>query len=631
MESRTLSPCATQRRKAVALSWAVAGLGGCVDLQPLSYERDFGAGHAFMDARSGGGGSGGPSDPGGPDSTRPAGDGGLDDARRPGLPDARPPAIRCPEDRDCQGQRCDLDPVCRVSCGTCGDGESCRDGRCVPAPPGCPETRDCAGRFCGLDPVCGVSCGDCPDDEICGDDARCAPRGPRCPEDADCGGGRCGADPVCGTDCGGCPAGEACANGTCQCAPACGGRGCGDDGCGGVCGACAGAETCSADGRCVCEALLCGETCCPLDARCEGGRCCQTTFRVALGLRPYVGPVLDRDGGMLLGGEDAGGPVVVALDACAGEARALGGPGGLEFLAGGAVLAVAPIGEEVVIAGAFGDAFDPSPSAFIGRLERDTLRDRGFRPTVTGWIRSLMSDGGSGVVGVGGDASPAFTVSTLAPDLREECIDDVADAGEGFAALQHGDRRWAAGTSGGQGVLLGFGADCQTWNAAAGMVVCGCDDVIEARLELPETPRLELRALAFGAGGRFAGGFATRPAAADDTRAVLASLQEAALLTRLEWDPTPAADALTGLAMGEGTPLFASAFSGRPTVGGRDDGQARAHLLVIDPATGQITRDVSVGRGRALGVAFTQGGVYVVVDGPDGAALVRCTTAGDCP
>lgn len=604
---------------------AVAAVSGCVNLSPLAYERDFGTGPGLGEA--------GPNDRRTDATESGPADLGLDDGPRPRLPDARPPGLRCPADRDCSAQVCDLDPVCRVSCGDCGAAEACQGGRCVPAPPECPEARNCAGRVCGLDAVCGVSCGDCRDDEVCTADARCEPRGPQCPEDAACGGGRCGPDPVCGIDCGGCGPGEVCDDGRCACAPACAGRTCGDDGCGGRCGACAGAERCTPQGRCVCDALVCGASCCALEALCVEGRCCAATLRTVLDFRPLTGPVAESQGErVLVGGTDVSGPVVAGIDACDGRIVASGGPSGLEFLAGGAVFALTPVADEVVIAGAFGDWAEPAAEGFIGRLERATLRDLGVRPTITGWHRALSGDGGTGTFATGGRAGGAFTISTHSPDLRSGCVDDVAEAGQGFAAVVHGGRRWAAGTSSGQAVVFGFGPDCPTWNPARGDTVCACEQVQEVRLELPETPRIELRALAFGPAGRFAAGFATRAAGADDSRGLLASLgQNGALLTRLEWDPTPNADALTGLATAEGLPLFASAFSDRPTVEGGDDGRAAAHLLLIDPATGQITRDVVLGRGRALGVAVVRDGVVVVVDGPDGAALLRCTTAGVCP
>lgn len=623
-----------QTSRAVRLLGAGGLAFGCVNLEPLHYDRDFGSGPVFIDARVadlGAGGFVGPG-PGRGDAASPSTDLGVDDARRPGLPDARPPAIRCPEDRDCAGLACGLDPVCRVSCGDCAPTEACQGGECVPAPPDCPEIRDCGGRDCGLDPVCGVSCGACADDEVCGDDARCRPRGPQCPQDADCGGGRCGADPVCGVDCGGCETGERCEDGVCRCAPACGDRSCGDDGCGGVCGRCAGAETCSAEGRCVCEALVCEAACCPVDARCVGARCCPSTFRAPVASTPFVGPVVDPSGRLLIGGGGFEIPLVAAFDPCDGSVAATGGPFGLDFLAGGTVFALAPVGGEVVVAGAFGDPYAASPAGFIGRLAGDTLRDLGYSGLDAGWIRAISSDGGIGAFMTGGNDGPVFSVSARPPDLRSGCLDAVAEAGEGFAAQFFGGRRWAAGTSGGQGALYGFADACLTWDAGAGAAVCGCEAALVAHLSLPDTARVVFRAMAFGPGGRFVAGFASSAADPGDARGILAFLDEnGAFQTRTEWNPTVDADVFTGLAMGEGTPVYASAIRGRPTVDGPADRDATAHLLVIDPATGQVSRDVRLGAGGATGVALADGGVYVVVDGPDGTELVRCTPAGDCP
>jgi hypothetical protein len=65
---------------------------------------------------------------------------------------------------DCSGRSCGLDPVCGVSCGTCGTGQECNQeiGQCEVA---C--VPDCGGRTCGVDPVCGKSCGECANGASC--------------------------------------------------------------------------------------------------------------------------------------------------------------------------------------------------------------------------------------------------------------------------------------------------------------------------------------------------------------------------------------------------------------------------------------------------------------------------------
>ena len=89
------------------------------------------------------------------------------------------------------------------SCGTCGSGESCSNGKCVP---NC--TPDCDGKECG--------------------------------------------DDGCGGSCGTCGSGKSCSNGKCvpNCTPDCDGKDCGDDGCGGSCGECGSGEMCKS-GQCV--------------------------------------------------------------------------------------------------------------------------------------------------------------------------------------------------------------------------------------------------------------------------------------------------------------------------------------------------------------------------------------------
>jgi len=107
----------------------------------------------------------------------------------------------------CGSRECGPDPVCGISCGTCGNGHSCQDGECVE------DTcvPDCGSRECGSDPVCGISCGTCGNGHSCQDG--------ECVEDTcvpDCGSRECGLDPVCGTqNCGTCDEGYSCDDGEC--------------------------------------------------------------------------------------------------------------------------------------------------------------------------------------------------------------------------------------------------------------------------------------------------------------------------------------------------------------------------------------------------------------------------------
>ncbi len=163
----------------------------------------------------------------------------------------------CPEDNECDGRQCGPDPICGISCGSCGDDATCNDdGQCQPIAEGCPDLRDCSGRVCGPDPVCGTSCGTCGDDASCQQGA-CQPNPLMCPDTANCNGRQCGPDPVCGTSCGTCNNGQSCNNGTCvNNGPTCpqdadcGGRECGPDPvCGTSCGTCNNG-TCNGQGAC---------------------------------------------------------------------------------------------------------------------------------------------------------------------------------------------------------------------------------------------------------------------------------------------------------------------------------------------------------------------------------------------
>ena len=185
----------------------------------------------------------------------------------------------CPEDQDCEGRACGVDPICGLSCGECGGGWACDDdGQCACAP-------QCGEQECGLDPVCGASCGDCGDAERC--------QAGRCVCAPDCADRECGLDPNCGTECGQCAQRESCSpDGECVCVPRCEGRECGlDPECGVSCGRCGPGQECTADGSCGpadpcpaaadCAGLecgpdpVCGVDCgaCQRDESCQQGRC----------------------------------------------------------------------------------------------------------------------------------------------------------------------------------------------------------------------------------------------------------------------------------------------------------------------------------------------------------------------
>jgi hypothetical protein len=162
--------------------------------------------------------------------------------------------VRCVPDVCAQGQiYCDGDE--RRRCNGNGSGstlvEVCPDGACVNGQcQGGPCEPACRGRECG-DDGCGGSCGACGQGYLC-DEGRCQPEPTTCTPY--CGIRECG-DDGCGGSCGTCPVGETCtAAGSCEggCVPDCAGRACGDDGCGGSCGACPFGTVCSTvEGQCV--------------------------------------------------------------------------------------------------------------------------------------------------------------------------------------------------------------------------------------------------------------------------------------------------------------------------------------------------------------------------------------------
>ena len=176
----------------------------------------------------------------------------------------------------CDGKECG-DDGCDGTCGQCGADEHCEGGHCADGP--CEP--DCAGKECG-DDGCGGNCGECSADDDCSGlecvdglcEALCAP---------DCEGKECG-DDGCGCPCGECAAGWGCVEGKCEegvCTPNCLGKECGDNGCGGKCGECGEGENCQegvcVDGPCVpkCEGKECGSDGC--DGKCgdcDEGKLC---------------------------------------------------------------------------------------------------------------------------------------------------------------------------------------------------------------------------------------------------------------------------------------------------------------------------------------------------------------------
>jgi agmatine/peptidylarginine deiminase len=180
---------------------------------------------------------------------------------------------------DCTGKTCGSDG-CSGTCGTCTNGQTCKNGQCVtPNDPcdgisviGCCSNNTL--KFCQSGQLTEQSCGN----NDCGWDAGgnggngwydCGGSGAdpsgtyalQCPGTCtpSCNGNQCG-DDGCGGSCGTCAAGQNCTNGQCVCAPNCTNKSCGDDGCGGSCGTCSNGQTCT-DGQCVCTPNCVNKTC----------------------------------------------------------------------------------------------------------------------------------------------------------------------------------------------------------------------------------------------------------------------------------------------------------------------------------------------------------------------------------
>lgn len=174
------------------------------------------------------------------------------------------------QDCSCQGKVCGADECGNPCGGPCEAGKGCLNGQCVPIPDHCieKETKGCPGCPCETctcqeDPWC------CPDSsqgnwdsfcilecvELCGGDP--------CPCAGDCEGKECGGD-GCGGTCGTCsnPNAVCTSEGKC-CVPNCAGKECGTDGCGGQCGECQKNEYCDENGQC--QVCSCGDKNCGYD------------------------------------------------------------------------------------------------------------------------------------------------------------------------------------------------------------------------------------------------------------------------------------------------------------------------------------------------------------------------------
>ncbi len=178
-------------------------------------------------------------------------------------PDCCPAGAQCCENACCYGT-CYGEELCcptgNIVCdGVCRDWECCADGDCPENwvcesdTHACQCVSDCTGKTCGSN-GCDGSCGTCPDGQTCKDGACVCTTGVRCTDD------------VCHECCSheDCPEHEGCdaETLTCQCVADCTGKTCGDNGCGGSCGTCPDGQTCR-NGICTCTTgFLCSDNVC---------------------------------------------------------------------------------------------------------------------------------------------------------------------------------------------------------------------------------------------------------------------------------------------------------------------------------------------------------------------------------
>lgn len=206
----------------------------------------------------------------------------------------------------CEGKECGSDG-CGGTCGSCGQGKACKDGKCVACTP------QCSGKQCGPDGCDGV-CGSCPEGKACDINGKCV-------EATECGacypGLTCNADDSYKDACSGTPCQDITYEGKCfgdmvvfceddvlysldcgflsggtygcgydpeyefydcMCKPSCAGKECGDDGCGGKCGQCGEGKFCDENNKCQtcsCAGKVCGDDGCGKSCgKCPEGKYC---------------------------------------------------------------------------------------------------------------------------------------------------------------------------------------------------------------------------------------------------------------------------------------------------------------------------------------------------------------------
>jgi hypothetical protein len=149
---------------------------------------------------------------------------------------------QCVDMPSCGNGSCE--PTLKEDCSSCPFDCVCSTGRRCLASTCCDPAATCTGKQCGSD-GCGGTCGPCGPGASCLDG--------RCKGDVFCGNGACEPGETCSNcpaDCG-CAAGQTCTvSGSC-CTPQCSGKDCGSDGCGGACPSTCGADlSCGSDFKC---------------------------------------------------------------------------------------------------------------------------------------------------------------------------------------------------------------------------------------------------------------------------------------------------------------------------------------------------------------------------------------------
>lgn len=575
----------------------------------------------------------------------------------------------CPARADCAARVCGPDPICGISCGTCGEtaacvdgrcacvpacegrtcrpdgcggicpgcpaGEGCRNGACVPLD-ACPDAAACGERVCGPDPVCQTDCGACPAGELC-EAGACVPAPEGCPDIADCAGRACGPEPICGTTCGACPDGE-CLDGECVANP-CGERLCGPDGMGGECGVCPGGGTCT-DGRCGCvpdcAARICGSdgcdgTCgaCPDGVECQDGACACAP-RWAAPIAGLVRGVVEHGPHVVAFGQADGAAHVWVFDLCGAPVN--DGPIALPGATASMLTIAHPLGADLLVGGPLGVGQGAADiDAAIARVSLPDLAIRWTRPIDTGPAQTNLLDVASDAQGELWFSGSQGFYPTITARLGLIGADGTWCQWPPFASETSATHEVAASPDGAtiyvsaidapNARIERFSADC--------LVGAQCACVPDAPLDLPGVMGNAFAALsgleigaeaAYVAVYWFVNGFQEMHA---EVRRVPLNGGEQTLFV---WNPTATFDFLYDLILVPGDGVRVAAARGF-SVMGQPPGEAL--ILAFDAALGEPVEHV-VGPGLLVDLALGRGAIYAVRTVDQQSVVHRCDPSGAC-